>query len=61
LIREHRVRGERDEEGEEEAGDDCWPEGVHAGSWGLMGNEEWGRCRGRDLRERGLGSGSISK
>ena len=46
LIREHRVRGERDEEGEDEAGDDCWPEGVLAGWWDSMGDEEWGNVPG---------------
>jgi hypothetical protein len=40
LVGEHRVRGERDEEGEDEAGDDCQPDEVHAGMWGSMGNEE---------------------
>ncbi|MFA5269496.1 MAG: hypothetical protein WC379_16145 [Methanoregula sp.] len=42
LVGEHRVHGERDEEGEDEAGDDCDLEGVCAGRWVLVGNEEWG-------------------
>ena len=44
LVGEHRVPGERDEEGEDEACDDCDPDEVHTGSWASMGNEggEWG-------------------
>jgi len=42
LIREHRICGERDEGGEEEAGDDCGPDEVHDGEMGFGGNEGWG-------------------
>ena len=42
LVGEHRVRGERDEEGEDEAGEDCQPDEVHAGRWVSMGNEDGG-------------------
>ena len=42
LVGEHRERGERDEEGEDEAGDDCDPDEVHAGSWVSRGNEDGG-------------------
>ena len=49
LIREHRVRGEGDEEGEDEAGDDCDPDEVRMGSWVSMGNED--ECR--DFAGRG--------
>jgi hypothetical protein len=43
-----RIRGERDEEGEDEAGDDCDPDEVHTGSWASMGNED-GECAGTGI------------
>jgi len=53
LVGEHRVRGERDEEGEDEAGDDCWPDGVHAERWVSRGNEDGGGV-GAGISRRGV-------
>jgi hypothetical protein len=53
LTGKHRVRGERGEDGEEEAGDDCYPDEVYTGSWASPGNEDG--CR--DFAGEGLAWG----